>query len=502
MRNYYFFAIVVFLFSCNTIKKVSTTEALKKDADQKLTTSTVDMNEIKGHIYYLASDEMKGRDTPSPEQDIAARYLATSLMKYGVKPPAGQEDYLQKVPMKTVTPATSGTLAFGTYNFSLPNDFLLLEGGNVDVNGSVVFLDRGTEKDFAATDVKDKIVVTFCGFEGQDNPQEWFYTGRQKMKWAKEKGAKAHIEIYTSTQIPFNFLARYFTGKSTMLDDSEGDENFPYLWMNAGNKEAVAAIKNTADIPVNVKVEGLVIEKMMTHNVVGVVEGSDPVLKNEYIIYSAHYDHVGIGAVMEGDSIYNGARDNAVGSVTVLSAAENIAKYPTKRSAIFIFFTGEEKGLLGSSYYAENPIIPLNKVTYCFNSDNAGYNDTSVATIIGLERTDASNLIEKACTTFGLTAIKDNMPEQGLFDRSDNVNFAKKGVPAPTFSLGITAFDDEINRYYHQAADGPNTLDYPYLFKFFKSYVYACRLIGNTSQSLFWKEGDKYYEAGKELYGK
>lgn len=94
------------------------------------------------------------------------------------------------------------------------------------------------------------------------------------------------------------------------------------------------------------------------------------------------------------------------------------------------------------------------------------------------------------------------MPEQGLFDRSDNVNFAKKGVPAPTFSLGITAFDDTVNTYYHQPADGPNTLDYDYLVKFFKSYVYACRLIGNTSQSVFWKEGDKYYDAGKKLYNK
>ncbi len=502
MKNICFVIITVFLFSCNATKKVSTSQALTKDADQQLTTATVDINEIKGHIHYLASDEMKGRDTPSPEQDIAARYLATSLMKYGVKPPAGQQDYLQKVPMKTVYPATSGTLTFGKYDFSLPDDFLLLEGDNIDMNANVVFLDRGTEKDFSSTDVKDKIVVTFCGFEGQNNVQEWFFTGRQKMKWAKEKGAKAHIEIYTSTQIPFNFLARYFTGAAIMLDDSEGNDDFPYIWMNAGNKEAVAALKNTKDLATNIKVEGMKIDKVDTYNVVGIVEGSDPDMKDEYVIYSAHYDHVGLGAVVEGDSIYNGARDNAVGSVTVLSAAENIAKYPTKRSAVFIFFTGEEKGLLGSSYYADNPVIPLNKVAYCFNSDNAGYNDTSKATIIGLERTDARNLIEKACTTFGLTAIKDNMPEEGLFDRSDNVNFAQKGVPAPTFSLGITAFDDEVNRYYHQAADGPNTLDYDYLFKFFKSYVYACRLIGNTSQSLFWKKGDKYYEAGKALYGK
>lgn len=98
--------------------------------------------------------------------------------------------------------------------------------------------------------------------------------------------------------------------------------------------------------------------------------------------------------------------------------------------------------------------------------------------------------------------MEDSAPTEGLFDRSDNVNFAKKGVPAPTFSLGFTAFDAGINRYYHQPGDEPATLDYTYLTKFFKSYVYACRLIGNTDTSVFWNEGDKYYEAGKKLYNR
>jgi Zn-dependent M28 family amino/carboxypeptidase len=226
-------------------------------------------------------------------------------------------------------------------------------------------------------------------------------------------------------------------------------------------------LRKSNQLNAQLKVEGIQVEPVKTYNVVGMVEGSDPVLKEEYIIYSAHYDHVGIGRADErGDSIYNGARDNAVGTVTVLSAAENLAKYPTKRSALFIFFTGEEKGLLGSHYYANNPAIPLDKVTYCFNSDNGGYNDTSRATIIGLTRTEAQPLIEKACNAFGLDAAEDAAPEQGLFDRSDNVNFAKKGVPAPSFSLGFTAFDDEINKYYHQPSDSPASLDYVYLTKY------------------------------------
>ena len=490
------------LFSCTATQKVSSTKGGKIDKDQSIVESTVNMSDIKAHIHYLASDEMSGRDTPSPELNIAARYLSTSLMRYGVKSFPGYDDYLQKVPMKTVTPADTGLLKIGTHDLEYLKDFLMLDGDNLQLSAETVFLNRGTEKDYENTDVEGKIVVTICGYEGQDNPQEWFYAARQKQELSMKNGAIAHLELYKNPRIPFAFLARFFSGAATMLDDEIEADAFPLLWADAGNAEAMKVLKEGGKSLCNIYVDGMKVEPVETYNVVGMLEGSDPELKDEYIIYSAHYDHVGIGRAVEGDSIYNGARDNAVGSVTVLEAAKNLALHPTKRSAIFIFFTGEEKGLLGSAYYADNPIIPLDQVTYCFNSDNAGYNDTSVATIFGLERTHAENLIQQACTTFGLKAIQDNMPEQGLFDRSDNVNFAKKGVPAPTFSLGITAFDDTVNTYYHQPADGPNTLDYDYLFKFFKSYVYACRLIGNTSQSVFWKEGDKYYEAGKALYNK
>jgi len=242
---------------------------------------------------------------------------------------------------------------------------------------------------------------------------------------------------------------------------------------------------------------------VISQNVIGIVEGTDPILKNEYIIYSAHYDHVGIGTPDEsGDNIYNGARDNAVGTTTVLSMAENIAKYPTKRSALFILFTGEEKGLLGSKYYVENPVIPLNQMVFCFNSDNGGYNDTSLATIIGLNRTTASQNIKDAVSTFGLIAIDDPAPEQGLFDRSDNVNFAKKGIPAPTFSLGFSSFDGDVTKYYHKPGDEADTLDYDYLLKFFSAYVLSGRIIANDSNTPFWTKGDKYEIDGKKLYNK
>lgn len=496
-----FFALVL-LFGCKT-PDVAKVEKLIP-SDKNLTEETVDVNTIKGHIYFLASDEMSGRDTPSNELNIAARYLATTLERYGVKKVPGADSYLQQVPMKKISPATAGTIKVENTTFELAKDFLLLSGENIDLEGEIVFLNHGTEEAFKNGNAKDKIVVTLAGYKGQTSPQEWFYAGREKQKRGDDFGAKAVVEIYSNAQLPWSFLLQFLNQPRTIVDDEnpEDEKNkTPYLWVNAADPAAIAVLKKGQGSRGTIQVSGLTEEKVRTYNVVGMVEGTDPAVKDEYVIYSAHYDHVGIGAAdAKGDTIYNGARDNAVGSVTVLSAAENIAKYPTRRSAQFIFFTGEEKGLLGSDYYANNPMMPLDKAIYCFNSDNAGYNDTSRVTIIGLTRTLAQPLIEKACSSFGLDAKEDAVPEQGLFDRSDNVNFAAKGVPAPTFSMGITAFDEVINRYYHQAADGPETLDYDYLEKFFKSYVYACRLIGNTDQSVFWVPGDKYFEAGQKLY--
>lgn len=496
-----FFGCALLMLSCKTKKPVT---AAVEMTDKTIAESTVNVNNIKSHIYYLASDELKGRDTPSEGLDIAAKYLATSLLRYGVKPAYGEgiQGYYQDVPLINVMPPTGGSLKFGDFDLKLPEGFLMMRGENMNVDAEMVFANRGSEEDLKDLDVKGKIVVVMCGFEGDDSPQAWFFAGRDKRNAIKAAGAKALVEIYNNAQLPYNFLIQFLNSPQMKVDDS-GEDNaspFPHIWVNGANAEAVAELRKASGTKGNLTIEGMVNEPIKTQNIVGVLEGTDPKLKDEYIIYSAHYDHVGVGRTVEGDSIYNGSRDNAVGSVTVLSAAENLAKYPTKRSAVFIFFTGEEKGLLGSSYYADHPAIPLDKMTYCFNSDNAGYNDTTKAMIIGLERTLARPLIEKACTAFGLEAIKDNMPEQGLFDRSDNVNFAKKGVPAPTFGMGITKMDDVVNKYYHQPQDNPESLDYDYLTKFFKSYVYACRLIANTNQSVFWVEGDKYYKDGLKLY--
>jgi hypothetical protein len=319
---------------------------------------------------------------------------------------------------------------------------------------------------------------------------------------AREAGAIGIVELHTENPENWKTFKGFMGRGSSLSFESEESENrFFKLWVKDSDKMWLDKLDVRKKPELNIVIGKSMQLPVPSKNVVGMVEGTDPELKNEFIIYSAHYDHLGIGQPnAEGDSIFNGARDNAVGVVTVMSAAESIAKNPTKRSALFILFTAEEKGLLGSKYYVENPLIPLDQMVYCFNSDNGGYNDTSLTTIIGLERTTAGKHIKKASETFGLKAIDDPAGEQGLFDRSDNVNFARKGIPAPTFSLGFTAFDAEIGKYYHQQSDNPESIDYEYMEKFFRAFVLSARLIANDEETPFWTEGDKYYEAGKALY--
>jgi hypothetical protein len=328
-----------------------------------------------------------------------------------------------------------------------------------------------------------------------------YRAGLNKRKLAQEYGAAGLIEVVSLTEGEYNRMAHHFNEARVSLTSGENEPMVIHLWTLADPASGELKLERGASTEARLNISGVISEEMGGRNVIGYLEGTDPELKDEFIVYSAHYDHVGVGKPnAEMDSIYNGARDNAVGTVTVLNAAENIARFPTKRSSLFIFFTGEEKGLLGSRYFVENPTIALDRIVYCFNSDNGGYNDTTKTTILGLYRTTASRHFIEAAKEFGLTAIDDPAPEQNLFDRSDNVSFAAKGVPAPTYSMGFNAFDDEINKYYHQVTDNPNTLDYDYLYKFFQSYVLSARLIANDPETPFWMEGDKYYEAGKELY--
>ncbi|MCK5872841.1 MAG: M28 family peptidase [Methylococcales bacterium] len=471
---------------------------MNAQSDAELVKSTVIKSDIESHIYFLASDELRGRQTGSNECKIASAYLANHLRKYGVKPAGENGSYYQNVPLETVTAAKNIQVKINDFE---GDQFLAMSVRNFDFNGDAIYLDYGTKEDFEAADVKGKLVVVKAGTSETKEVRAKYRAGMQKREMAKQFGAAGLVELVEVEEKMWDRYAHYFNDDKTGLKSQEKEGNYIHLWMVDKGMSGAASLKKSKSIKAQIKIEGINNIDFSSRNVVGYLEGTDPKLKDEFIIYSAHYDHIGVGKPnAENDSIYNGARDNAVGTVTVLSAAENIGKYPTKRSSLFILFTGEEKGLLGSKYYADNPVMPMNKMVYCFNSDNGGYNDTSKVTIFGLNRTTVAHHIIEGAKEFGLEAIDDPAPEENLFDRSDNVNFAKKGVPAPTYSMGFTAFDEAINKTYHQVTDNPETVDYDYLEKFFRAYVLTCRLISDDPIRPFWTEGDKYYEAGVELY--
>jgi len=466
-------------------------------SELEIVNATLSRSDFKAHINFIASDELRGRDTGSPEIDIAAKYLVTRLNAYGVKPIG--ESYFQEVKLKKSVAPSAIKLAWKDKN---SEQLILLRGNNVAFEGKAVFLDYGTVEDFENTDVTGKLVIVKAGTGDDFAIRAAFTSSREKRKLAMEKGAAGVVELASIEMGMWGRLSNYFNREKIDLVN-EKEDSFTHLWMLDTASIWSQKLKKGKSFKIGLIIEGMQNVPMAGKNVVGILEGTDPMLKNEYVMYSAHYDHIGVGqADAEGDSIYNGARDNAIGTVTVLSVAKNFGQYPTKRSALFVFFTGEEKGLLGSEWFADHSPIPMNQIVYCFNSDNAAYNDTSIATIFGLDKTTAKELIVQGVAAAGLKAMGDVAPEQNIYNRSDHVNFAKKGVPAILFGMGVKAFDEGITKTYHKQADNPETLDYEYLEKFFRAYMLTSRLIANAPEAPFWVEGDEYYEAGVKLYEK
>lgn len=492
-----------------TLGLLALMSTISAQTDIEKAAETVDKNKIEGHIYFLADDLLNGRATGSPELKIAASYLANTLRSYGVKPNPKTENYYQDVKLKQVSPPTKVEVQV---NGTQLTDYALIFPSPVSANGDAVFLNYGLEDDYKGKDVKGKIVVMKAGGPDTKEARGAFILSRDKQKFAKANGVAAIVELLDTDNAMWSTIDHHFNGVQLDLVEDHKDQNeksdddqLTHIWIRDSGAFMTKEFETSKSLKANVFINEKQEEIITSQNVIGTIEGTDPKLKDEYIIYSAHYDHIGIGSPdAKGDTIYNGARDNAIGTTAVLNIAENLAKYPTKRSALFILFTGEEKGLLGSQYYVQNPVLPLNQMIYCFNTDGGGYNNTSLATIAGLKRTTAQKHMVEGAKTFGLKAldIDDVAPEEGLFDRSDNVSFAAVGIPAPTYSTGFDAFDDEINKYYHQAADEADSLDYDYLVKFYQGYVLSGRLIANDPEKPFWIKGDKYEAAGNVLYGK
>ncbi len=469
---------------------------------QGLERSLIGQNDVERHIRILASDEFQGRKTGEQGNNVAARYIAEQFRYYGIESPDVYAiDYLQQIPFTQIKSASSSNLVLGENELDPESDFIVRMSQADTFKYELTYLPMGEE----ITDkVKGKIVLTHLG-NPDEGLREAVASSWLKSVALKEKGAKGLIEIYKG-QYPWRMIKHFLGGTSLQIINENPGDDFPIVLIKPQVDSLMSRLKNGEKVDVVLECAGTESNPKPSSNVVGILPGTDPVLSKEYIVLSAHFDHVGVGNsnnVQSGDDyIFNGARDNAMGVTALLSAAKSLGANPPKRSVIFAAFTAEEIGLIGSRYFVEHPPVQLKQIVFNLNTDGAGYTDTTLVSVMGLDRVGVRDEIVRGCEAFGLSTFADPAPEQGLFDRSDNVSFAVAGVPAPTFSPGFKKFDQEIMKHYHRPSDEVESLSLSYVHKFSRAFSYTARLIADKQQRPQWIQGDKYEEAFKGLYGK
>lgn len=470
---------------------------------------TISANQIREYLTFIASDEMEGRDTPSRGLDTAAKFLAMNLARWGFKPAGGDGTFFQRIELRrnradngqTKVEINGRTLANGT-------DFLPL-GGAGNVSGPLVFAGSGwlvKSKDVDAyKDINPAGRIAVIVGAPNMRPRgisraDYGKYGEDSMNatdYARSKGVVGLIYVPDSQYVTnWRSSQRIIERGSTVVAKFQPQQlttSLPSIVLtpeaaNAlfeGEAQSSPAIFNAASMPApfllsdqkkaTLKVANNV-ETIPTQNVVAVWEGSDPTLKAEYVALGAHYDHVGSGCPAAGtDTICNGADDDGSGTTALLAMAEAFAKAPArpKRSILFVWHCGEEKGLWGSRYFTEYPTVPLNQIVAQINIDMIGRSkkegDTNPrnseltgpdsiyligSTMMSTELGELVNTVNKSFLNISYnTKYDDPKDPNRFFYRSDHYNYAKKGIP-------IIFYFDGVHEDYHRAGDTADKIDY------------------------------------------
>lgn len=465
--------------------------------------------QLKDYLSFIASDEMEGRDTPSRGLDTTARFLAMNLSRWGFKP-AGDEGFFQRIALvRNQLDAAGSHAEINGQRFNLGEDFLPNSVG-ATITGPMVYAGHGwmvKAKDIDAykgIDVKDKIVVVFgVGFPKGVTQSD--LRGARGEDWAnpslygQRRGAKAVLVLPDfSVLLNWERTRQQATTRGNTLVEKfqtpgaspmpsivlsprmatalfQGEKYEATVLMNRGVAgEAVDPFELSAGKKASLTV-AVKSEKIPTQNVVAVFEGSDPLLKNEYVALGAHYDHIGTGTAVNGDTIYNGADDDGSGTTALLAMAEALARAKTrpKRSVLFVWHAGEEKGLWGSRYFVEYPTIPLAQIVTQINMDMIGRSkqegDTNprnnalsgpnTVYVIGskmmsTELGELSEAVNKSYLSLEYDYRYDDPNDSNrFFFRSDHYNYARKGIP-------IIFFFDGVHADYHGRGDSADKIDY------------------------------------------
>lgn len=520
-------------------QKVPISSSVKKAMNQ------IDTVTIRNHIAYLADDKLKGRLPGTEGYQMAVDYVIDQYKKIGVQPGGDPGQYTQKLFLrKTIVQNSSAkavlkdpignvdSLIFGKDFMPVPHPLSSKASGE----GKLVFVGYGVDipglySDYEGVEVKGKVVVFVAGVPDgipASTLVSHFSSPGNKMNTAFAKGAVGTIMVT---------LGANFSNSNPMLQSNvalnpekttaygrgfvgnlgfalNGSRSFlTGLFLNSGKNldQVLAAIKarknSSFEFPYTFSASySNTHSEFESYNVIGLIPGTDPKLKNEYVVHSAHLDHVGIGRPENGDSIFNGAHDNASGVASLLEIARVYVngKAKPKRSVLIVMVTAEEMGLVGSAYFAANPSVPKSSIVANVNTDMPTVIAPLLSVVpLGAEHSSLMSNVKFAADYLGLDVEKDPEPEQNRFVRSDQYSFVVSGIPALHIKYGnksnIPGFDlDKFvkewrAKYYHRAADG---MDGIFNFTAAKTYVQLNFLISysiaNTPSKPIWNEGDLF----------
>jgi Zn-dependent M28 family amino/carboxypeptidase len=467
----------------------------------------IDPERIRAHVRFLSHDLLEGRGTGQRGGDIAAEYIATQFALYGLKPAGDNGTYMQKVPMVGVTPEPETTFSLVPAKGSAMNLKPLeqyvaydeTQQSRSDVDAEVVYVGYGIEApeykwdDYKGTDVRGKILLMLVNEPPSDDVNFFkgkalTYYGRWTYKYeeAARKGAIGAILIHRTdmASYPWDVVRNSNSGEKSFLKLDAAPRLKVAAWIHLDAAKQMASFagmdldKMMADarsrdfrpVTLAVKLKAHMVSKIRpfeSNNVLAILPGADRKLKTEAVMYTAHYDHLGIRPDMPGDNIYNGANDNATGCGILLEVARAYSEAAQKprRSILFASVTAEEQGLLGSEYLGKHPPIAADRITLDLNYDDVPpLGAPQEVEVSGAERTTFYPVVEALANTFRLTIRPDARPEAGHYYRSDHFSLARVGIPA--FSInegvkykghdaawGLQQAEEFTEKHYHQPSD-------------------------------------------------
>jgi Zn-dependent M28 family amino/carboxypeptidase len=510
---------------------------------------------LRAQVKFLASDLLEGRGVGARGGDLATEYLASQFAIAGAKPAGdvvgGKPSYFQNLTLVGVAPQPDTKLAATTtdgkaLSYRWLDDFVGVTNSQKtqpSFDAEAVFVGHGIVApeyqwdDYKGVDVKGKVVVLFTN-EPPSNDPKFFtgtaltYYGRWTYKYeeATRHGAVAAIIIHTTPTASYGWeVVRSSWGRedqqvklasgapalafAAWVTQEKGNEIAATVGKSADELLKMADTRGFKAMALPIRFHGTMptkVREIHTRNVVAKIDGSDPVLKDEAVIFSAHWDHLGIGDPVNGDSIYNGAADNATGCAMILEMARAWSALPQKprRSALFIAVTAEEAGLRGSEYYGQHPVVPAGKTAAALNFDMyMPFGRMTDVNVNGAERTTMYPIVEEAAKRYELKISADPRPSAGTYYRSDHFSFARVGIPS--FSIddgrdlagkpagtGKKLFDEFEDKRYHQPSDEYRD---DWDFAGMEQYARFGLLIGinvaNMPKMPTWKTGDEFLAA-------